>query len=52
MDYRVIVERTEHIAFVVTADSPEQAKARWAMDGEEVDADTVETFVLSVEEVK
>ncbi|OEJ20829.1 hypothetical protein AR457_41915 (plasmid) [Streptomyces agglomeratus] len=46
--YRVGILRTEFIEFTIEADSPEDAEARYLMDGIEVGSETDSTSVESV----
>lgn len=47
--YEVTASRTESIMFVVDADSPEDAEARYLIDGDEVASKTVELSVGTVQ---
>lgn len=50
MKFVVQTTRIETIAYEIEADSPQDAEARYLMDGQEVASETVSTTVDSVEQ--
>jgi hypothetical protein len=49
--YKVVILRSEWIEYEIDAESPDDARARYLADGEEVDSETTDLSIDSVEEL-